>query len=114
MDLQRVSEAAIGRVDLVPRAMVAVSVEDFERRHGLTFDAGIDDLDEYQSLYFRGGSRTLAFIHHRGDAEIGMTLYLEREISRREADRLISEVLKVYDLPQQVISWREDEKNLRI
>jgi hypothetical protein len=109
MELKRLDEANVGRVDLIPRAMFAISVPQFERQHALTFEKGIDDLDEYQALYLRGGKHTLALIHHSGDPQDGITLYLERGLSRKEADDLIAAVRALYDLRE---VWREDVKNL--
>jgi hypothetical protein len=110
MAIKTLQEASVGSVDLVPQAVFTIAVREFEARQGLNFEKGIDDLDEYQALYLRSGSRTLAFIHHKGEPGDGMTLYLERGLDKKDADTFIAKLIKFYDLPP--ASWREDEKNL--
>lgn len=111
--LKRLLPQEIGKVDLIPQALIKRSVSDFKRDAALQFDRESDDLDGYDVAYLEIATGVAALIHHDGDAGGSVTLYLPRSIAVAEVDRAVAQVLQNFNLPASSVIWRESRGRQR-
>ena len=105
--VKRLYDQDLGRVDLVPQAIIKRSVRDLERDTALSFEREEDDLNEYHAAYFRTQVGVAALIHHDGEPDDSITVYLPRTLTSQEIDRAISKILETLKIPESFLSWRE-------
>jgi hypothetical protein len=107
MAMKRLHSHQLGRVDLVPRALVRRSVAQFIHDLGIEFDRASDDLDSYHAAWFRLGTLTFGFMHHDGEPVEMTAIYLERALATDEAHKAIERILRKFDIPARDLAWEE-------
>jgi len=104
--LRQVSLAELGNVDFVPQAILSHPITFFSQRLGFKFDADVDDLDEYQSAFFRlENNFPFALIHYRGNPGNTTTIYFERGIKREDVVQIVRQIAANLDLPPTDVVW---------
>jgi hypothetical protein len=97
---------ALGPVDFIPQAVVRQSVDYFTRRLGYKFESDTDDLDEYESAFFKLSNGTpFALVHYRGNPEDTTTIYFSRETKGDEIPSVVEAILRDFDLSSVLITW---------
>lgn len=97
-----------GKLDLAPAAIISLSVARLEQHCAFKFDDdGVDDLDHYRAAYFRVAGYVVALIHHDGEPETDITIYLPRGLGQREIDKSLSKLLRGLSLSDEVVTWKE-------
>ena len=95
-----------GRVDLAPHAMIQRPVSAFSEAYGLEFNRDTDDLDGFSAIYLELGAKKAALIHYDGEPADCLTIFVQRSLSVKDADKVVAKILRHY-LSEQAISWRE-------
>ena len=109
MIMKRLLPGQLGRIDLVPRAMLRHSVDAFRDRAGVSFDRDADDLDSFSAAWFEMGPLTFGLMHHDQEPDDRMSIYLPRCLSQREAHNAVLEIMHNFDLSPQTLIWEETE-----
>lgn len=107
MQITRLPLDHVGKLDLVPRVVVERSVAQFRAALGIGFDRDQDDLDSSHVAYFRGGNTVFAFIHHDGEPPDSITVYMDRSMTAKAVDKLLSHIQKEFGISSDLISWKE-------
>ncbi len=104
--VKQVSFNDLGKVDLVPQAVVHSPLTYFSDRLGFKFEKATDDLDEYESAFFKLDDRLVfALVHYRGNPEDKMTIYFERETKQDAVPSIVEHILHELNLPPSALVW---------
>jgi len=101
----RVSD--IGKASLVPYAVIKRSREEVVGTSAIQFDPQGDDLDSFESAFFRIQGKFAAFMHYNGDPPDTLSVYVQRDLSPKDADRVLSKLLAEFHISEDAIVWRE-------
>ena len=104
--VKQVSFNDLGKVDLVPQAVVHSPLTYFSDRLGFKFEKAIDNLDEHESAFFKLDDRMpFALVHYRGNPEDKMTIYFARETKQEAIASIVQNILYELNLPLSALVW---------
>jgi hypothetical protein len=104
--LRQVSFDELGPVDFIPQAVVRRPVTHFSQRLGFKFEKDSDDLDDYESAFFKLDDRVpFALVHYRGNPDDTTTIYFERGTDQQEVPEIVRDILRDFDLSIATIVW---------
>jgi hypothetical protein len=100
--------------DLVPQAILNVTVEELAMRHAATIAEGTDRLDSYRGIALEIDAMKFAIMHYAGHPVATSTLYLPRTIGDVDTvTTTISMILSALDVHLSSLAWqRKDDPDL--
>ena len=110
--LRSISLSELGKVDLVPQAILSRPVSYFEKR-GVHFVKGEDELDTYEGAAFLLDNNVrFALKHHPGYPDDTTTVYLAKSIDDlHEITKLVQKIVKAFELSLAVIQWQRSDNH---
>lgn len=111
MMLKRVylTVANLGQLDLAPQATMRVSVAALHHDLGIDFEKGSDDLNAYDAAYYRLDDHVVALIHHQGEPLNSVSVYLDRGLGPRKAQKLVNKMVSELGVDHALVNWVETE-----
>jgi len=104
--ISQVTFDALGPVDFIPQAVVRSPVSYFSDRLGYKFEKDPDDLDDYDSAFFKLSNGTpFALVQYHGNPEATTTIYFSRETKGEDVVNLVRNILHDFDLSQVAVEW---------
>lgn len=104
--LKQVSFHDIAPVDFEPQAVLRRPVTYFSDRLGYKFEKDADDLDDYESAFFKlDNSFPFALVHYQGNPEDTTTIYFGRGMGQDAVAVFVSQILHDLDLPFADVVW---------
>jgi hypothetical protein len=113
--LQPIEISELGKIELVPHAIIKRPISDFDGRFGIRLVKDRDDLDAFEGAeLLLNGKLRFALRHYRGYPPDTTTIYLSREFDDvQEITRIVGKILRELELPSSDLSWqRADNPNL--
>lgn len=108
MMLNRLSADQVRRWDMMPQAMLRLSVADLSDRLSARFERDSDDLDEYEAVFFSLDDRPFGLVHYQGEPTDAVTIYVPRQIvGSPEGASFVLSVIGSMDVPQESLVWQE-------
>jgi hypothetical protein len=108
--LRRIDEREVHDVDLAPQAVIRMSVADFRKQSGASFEFGSDDLDSYEAAFYILDNTTFALIHHAGEPEDTISLYLDRRMTPETRQKIVRRITKELGIPDDLVRWQEESR----
>jgi hypothetical protein len=87
--------------------MIGMSLALFTQKHGLTLEHDVDDFDEFRALYLDVDGHPAMLKRYNGERSEGITIYLEAGLNEKSAARLLSKILRKYEINRADLVWRE-------
>jgi hypothetical protein len=108
--LRQVPLGDLGPVDFMPQAIVHRSVGYFSVVLGFKFERDTDDLDDYESAFFKLDEQfPFALVHYRGNPMDTITIYFGRATKREDVWSIVSRIVDNFKLPSSAIEWISSE-----
>ena len=108
--LYPISLSELGKVDLVPQAILNKPVSYFEKR-GIHFVKGEDELDTYEGAAFLLDNNVrFALKHHPGYPDDTTTVCLAKSIhDLQQITKLVRKIVEALELSLAVIQWQRSD-----
>lgn len=108
--LKAISLSQLGKIDLIPQAILRKPVSYFEKK-GIHFVKGEDELDTYEGAAFvLDNNVRFALKHHPGYPEDTTTIYLAKSIQDiRQITALIQKIIEALQLSRDAIEWQRSD-----
>jgi hypothetical protein len=96
----------LGYVDFSPQAVIRVPIAFFATKLGYKFDSCTDDLDEYQSAFFKlEDVMPFGLIHYKGHPDDTTIIYFSRATPLELVANVVAQILDDFGLRLNNISW---------
>lgn len=104
--LKQVSFEDLGYVDFAPQAVIRAPVAYFSIKLGYEFQNCVDDLDEYQSAFFKlEDVLPFGLIHYRGQPDDTTTIYFSRATHQELVAKVVDQILDDFGLRFNDVAW---------
>jgi hypothetical protein len=108
--LRPIPIAELGKIDLIPQAILNRPVSYFEK-HGIQFVQADDELDNYEgAALVLDNNLRFALKHHRGYPNDTITIYLSKEIQNlQQITSIVRRIVEELKLTPEVIRWQRSD-----
>ncbi len=109
--LRTISLTELGKIDLIPQAILNRPVSYFENHHGIHFVQANDELDRYEgAALVLDNNLRFALKHHHGYPDDTTTIYLSKEIQNlQQITATVRRIVEALELPCDVIRWQRSD-----
>jgi hypothetical protein len=106
--LKRIYGDEVQQMDLAPQAVIMMSVAQFRKQSGVSFKTGSDDLNNFEAAFFLLDGTNFALVHHVGEPENTMNLYLDRAVRPDVRRKIVRRIAKELQIAECLVGWQEE------